>query len=168
MHEMFAQPAQKLPEILSIWRPLVRHVSRGKRIQEADMTRQRKPSEILKSIAGGILVGIGLHILLSSVDRAATQMSRSLGANTGEELGLLPSVVLAASQAARVYAVDHLGLLQGVLRMSVSFWPLLLVIVGGVLLRDVFTDKVEALPAPMKYFKNKDAECRFCCPSFDA
>jgi hypothetical protein len=168
MQEIFARPYKELPEILSIWRPLVRHVSRGKRIQEADMTRQRKPSEILKSIAGGTLVGIGLHILLGSVDRAATQMSHSLGANTGEELGLMPSAVLAASQAARVYAVDHLGLLQGVLRMLVSFWPVLLVIVGGVLLRDVFTDKVEALPAPTKYFKSKDAECLFCCPSFDA
>jgi hypothetical protein len=140
------------------------------------MTRQGKPSEILKSIAGGTLVGMGLHILLRSVDRAATQMSHSLGANAGEGLGLVPSAVLAASQAARVYAVDHLGLLQGVLRMLVSFWPLLLVIVGSLLLRDVFADKVETLPAPAKYFPNsakyfqhnKDAGCRFCCPSFDA
>jgi hypothetical protein len=168
MHENLRPALQKLPEILSIWRPLVRHVSRGKRIQEANMTRQRKPSEILKSITGGALVGIGLHILLSNVARAPTQLSHPLGANTGEALGLLPSAVLAASQAARAYAFDDLGLLHGVLRMFLSFWPLLPVIVGGVLLRDIFTDKVEALPAPTRYFKNKDAECRFCCSSFDA
>ena len=132
------------------------------------MTRQHKPSEILKSITGGPLVGLGLHILLGNVDRAATQLSHSLGTTTGDGLGLLPSAVLAASQAAHAYAFDHLWLSQGLLRMLVSFWPLLLVIIGTMLLRDVFTDKVEALPTPTKYFQNKDAGCRFRCPSFDA
>jgi hypothetical protein len=132
------------------------------------MTRQYNPSEIFKSIAGGPLVGVGLHILLRNLDRAATQLSHPLGAaNTGEALGLLPSVVLAASEAARPYASDHVGLLQSLLRMLVSFWPLLLVIVGAILLRDVFTDKVEASPTATKYFQNKDAGCRFRCPSFD-
>jgi hypothetical protein len=132
------------------------------------MTRRHKLSEILKLIAGGSLVGLGLHILLGSVDRTATQLGRSLGTNTGESLGLLPSAVLAASQAARAYAFDHLGLLQGLLKMLVSFWPLLLVIIGTILLRNVFADKVEALPTPAKYFQNKDVGCRFRCPSFDA
>ncbi len=40
------------------------------------MTRQHKPSEILKSITGGPLVGLGLHILLGNADRAATQLSQ--------------------------------------------------------------------------------------------
>jgi hypothetical protein len=56
--------------------------------------------------------------------------------------------------------------------MLVSFWPLFLVVVGTVLLRDVFADKVKALPAPNQYFKrntfkDKDTGCRFRCPSFD-
>ena len=48
------------------------------------------------------MVGLGLHILPGSVDRATAQLSQSLGINTGEVLGLVPSAVLAASQAARV------------------------------------------------------------------
>ena len=132
------------------------------------MARQRKPSEIFKSIAGGPLVGIGLHILLGNVDRATTQLTHSLGANTGETLGLLPSAVLAASQASRAYDFDRMELLQGLFRVLVSFWPLLLVVLGAILLRDVFMDKAEALPAPGKYFRNVVTGCRFCCPSFDA
>ncbi len=142
------------------------------------MTRQRKPSEIMKSIAGGTLVGIGLHILLSNVDRAATRLSHPLGASSGEALGLVPSAVLAASEAARAYAFDHLGLLHGFLRMLVSLWPLLLVISGTILLRDIFADKdkEEESPSRVNFFRNptnyvqnnRDAGCRFCSPSFDA
>jgi hypothetical protein len=114
------------------------------------------------------MVGLGLHILSGNVDRATTQLGQSLGINTGEVLGLVPSAVLAASQAARVFAGDRFAAAQSLLRMLVAFWPLLLVIAGVMLLRDVFTDRVEALPPSRKYFQNKDLECRFCCPSFDA
>lgn len=132
------------------------------------MTIQRTPSEILRSITGGLLVGLGLHILSGNVDRTATQLSQSLGINTGEALGLLPSAVLASSHAAQLLALDHFGTLQSVLRMLVPLWPLLLVIAGVRLLRGVFTDRVEVLPSSAKYFQNKDVGCRFCSPSFDA
>lgn len=131
------------------------------------MTRQHKPFEILKSVTGGPLVGLGLHILLGNISRATTQLSHSLGADTGEALGILPSTVLAASQASRAYTLDHMGLLHGLFQVLVSFWPLLLVVLGAILLRDVFTNKAEALPASTKYFQNSGTVCRFCCPSFD-
>jgi hypothetical protein len=114
------------------------------------------------------MVGLGLHILSGSVDRATAQLSQSLGVNTGEVLGLVPSAVLAASQAARVFTVDHLGAAHSLLGMLVALWPLLLVIAGVMLLRDVFKDKVDVLPQSRKYFHNKDLGCRFCCPSVDA
>jgi hypothetical protein len=132
------------------------------------MTRQRTTSEIFGSITGGLMVGLGLHILSGNVDRATTQLSQSLGINTGEVLGLVPSAVLAASQAARVFAGDHFGAAQSLLSMLLAFWPLLLVIAGVMLLRDVFNDKVDVLPQSRKYFQNKDLGCRFCCPSLDA
>jgi len=132
------------------------------------MTRQRTTSEILRSITGGLMVGLGLHILSGNVDRATTQLSQSLGINTGEVLGLVPSAVLAASQAARVFAGAHFGAAQSLLSMLLAFWPLLLVIAGVTLLRDVFNDKVDVLPQSRKYFQNKELACRFCCPSLDA
>jgi hypothetical protein len=67
---------------------------------------------------------------------------------------MLPSVVLAAPQAVQAYACDHRVFLLGLLRVFVSLWPLLLVIVATILLQDALTDKVKALPAPAKYFQN--------------
>jgi hypothetical protein len=138
------------------------------------MIRQDKTSESITVIAGGALVGLGLHILSGNLDTAADQLRHLLGNTVGDALGVLPSVVLASSQAAEAYALDHHGFLQCFLRMLLSFWPLFLVVVGAVLLRDVFADKVKALPAPNQYFKrntfkdkDKDTGCRFRCPSFD-
>ncbi len=132
------------------------------------MARHSRISETLRSVAGGALVGFGLHILSGNLDRAAAQLRHLLGTPTGETLGGVPSVVLAASQAAHVYAFDHQGFLLDLLRLLGSFWPLVLIIVGAALLQDVLTDKVKALPTPAKYFQNKNSGCRFCCPSFDA
>ena len=137
------------------------------------MTRQHKTSESITAIAGGALVGLGLHILSGNLDTAGDQLRHLLGNTGGDALGVLPSVVLASSQAAQVYALDHHGFLQCFLRMLLSFWPLLLVVVGTVLLWDVFADKGKASPTPNQYFqkntfKNKDTGCRFRCPSFDA
>ena len=131
------------------------------------MARQQKFSDSLRSIAGSGLVGLGLHILSGNLDRIGEQVQHLLGGTAGEALGVLPSGVLAASQAAQAYAIDHQGFLQGLLQILWSFWPLLLVIAGTVLLRDVVTDKVKGLPAS-KYFQNKNTVCLFHCASFDA
>ncbi|HLO05873.1 MAG TPA: hypothetical protein VK198_04510, partial [Terriglobales bacterium] len=119
-------------------------------------------------IAGGGLVGLGLHIWFGNLQGVASQLTHLLGASSGETLGLASSVIVAAAQAGRVYASDHQGFFLEFLRMLVSFWPLLLVIVGAGLLKDVFTDEVDTLTAPEKYFQDHATGCRFCCPSFDA
>ena len=51
------------------------------------MARQRKPSEIFRSITGGPLVGLGLHILLGNVDRATTQLTHLLAPTQGRRWG---------------------------------------------------------------------------------
>jgi hypothetical protein len=137
------------------------------------MTRRHNTSESVKSIAGGVLVGLGLHILSGNLAGDATQLRHFLGIPTEEALGVLPSVALAASQAAQAYALDQQKFLDGLLQMVPSFWPLLLVIVGTILLRDALTDRVREVPASdkyprNKYFRNRDTGCRFRCPSFDA
>ena len=133
------------------------------------MIRQHKTSESITAIAGGALVGLGLHILSGSHDTAADQF---LGNTAGDALGVLPCVVLAAWQALQTCAFDHGRLLQGLLPMLVSCWPLLLVVVGTVVLWDVFADQGKASPTPNQYFpknafKNKDTGSRFHWPSFD-
>jgi len=53
------------------------------------MAGQHRPSGSLESIAGGALVGLGLHILSGSLDRAAAQWRHLLGTTTGEVIGVL-------------------------------------------------------------------------------
>lgn len=115
------------------------------------MARERGRSERVRSIAGGALIGLGLHILFANLDSVAAYLRHLSGPTAGEALGVLPSVALATSQVVQAYALDHQGFLLGVLRMSVSFWPLLLVIVGTMCLRDAVRDKVK--PTPIKYFQ---------------
>jgi hypothetical protein len=131
------------------------------------MTRQNRANETFKSIAGGSLVGLGLHILWGNLEGVAAQLSPFLGTTGEEPGGGMSSVILAASQAVQAYAYNHQGFLQGLLQVSVSLWPLLLVIIGTILSRDVFSDEVKALPAAKKYFQKKDATCRFRFLSFD-
>lgn len=124
-----------------------------------------------KSIAGTAFVGVGMFILYGNMAEAVAQLRHVLGANGSEALGVLPAVILATSQVAHTCAFDHQGILQCLLRMLISFWPPILVIVGTVLLRDAFADKVKASPKPNQYlkktFKNKNVGCRFRRPSFD-
>jgi len=94
-----------------------------------------------------------------------------LGSAASETLGVLPSAVLAASQAVQAYGLDHQGFLQSLLWIGfwilISFWPLVLVVAGTLLLRNFFTGKAKALPAPEKYLENKNMGCRFRAFSFD-
>ena len=100
-----------------------------------------------KSLAGAALVGLGIFIFHGNLDRAATEWSHLLGSTPGEALGVLPTVILAAPRVLQAYSADHQRFLQGFLgHIFVSCWPLLLVIIGTLLSRDIFTDDVNALP----------------------
>jgi hypothetical protein len=115
------------------------------------MTRQRTFFRNPKSIAGAAFVGLGLLILSGNLHGAAVQLSCPLGTSAREALGALPTaILLAASQALQACVFDRQRFLQGLFQMLVSFWVLLLVIVGAVLLRAAFTGKIEALHTPSK------------------
>ena len=100
-----------------------------------------------KSVAGAALVGIGIFILQGNLDRAATQWRHLLSTTHGKALGVLPTVILAAPRILQAYGADHQWFVRGFLRdLFVSCWPLLLVTVGTLLLRDTFVGDVNALP----------------------
>lgn len=106
------------------------------------MKRQLILSRGPKSIAGTALVGLGLLILFGSVDGAAAQLSCPLGNTAREALGVLPTFILAAaSQAFQVCVIDQQGFFQGLFQILVSFWLLLLVVIGALLLRAAFATK---------------------------
>jgi hypothetical protein len=95
-----------------------------------------------------------MFVVYENLAGAVAQLRYVLGANGSDALGVLPAVVIASSQAVRACGIDHHGLLP-CLRMLISFWPPILVIVGTMLLRDAFTDKVKALPTPDQHFQKK-------------
>ena len=93
------------------------------------------------------LIGLGIFVFYENLHQAATQLGHLLDVIPREALGVLPSVILAASRVLQAYGADHPRSLQGcLLHMLASSWPLLLVIVGTVLSRDCSTDNVNALP----------------------
>jgi ascorbate-specific PTS system EIIC-type component UlaA len=100
-----------------------------------------------KSIAGTALIGLGSFVFYENLHQAATQLSHLLGVNPREALGVLPTVILVASQVLQGYGADHSRYPQGcLLHLLASSWPLLLVIVGAILSRDCSTDNVNAFP----------------------
>ena len=98
-----------------------------------------------KSIAGTALIGLGIFVFYENLHQATTQLSHLLVPR--EALGVLPTVILAASRVLQAYGADHPQSLPGCLvHMLASSWPLLLVIVGTALSRDSSTDNINALP----------------------
>ena len=98
-----------------------------------------------KSIAGTALIGLGIFVFYEKLHQATTQLSHLLVPR--EALGVLPTVILAASRVLQAYGADHPQSLPGcLLHMLASSWPLLLVIVGTALSRDSSTDNINALP----------------------
>jgi hypothetical protein len=131
------------------------------------MTRQQRFAESFRSVTGPAFIALGLHILCGGIDGAAAHVSQILSSIAGKILEVLPHIVLELSNAARSYCLHHNVSWLVLLRMLISCWSLLLVIVGTMFVGGV-AEEARALPAPSKYFRNEDNVCRFCCPSFDA
>jgi hypothetical protein len=102
--------------------------------------------EDVESIAGAAFVALGIFIFYENLHRALTELNL-LGAIPREELGVLPTVILTISRVVQAYAADHQRFLLGFLHHTlVTSWPLLLVMVGKVLLRDASADNLRANP----------------------
>jgi len=88
----------------------------------------------LTKIVGAILLALGLLFLFANLDGVASQFNISLG-SAAYTLGFFPALGLAGLRALQAYAFDHSRFLSGLEQFLVSFWPLLLVGFGAVLLR---------------------------------
>jgi hypothetical protein len=98
------------------------------------MAARRTPSRSLKSISGAGVFALGLFLLFVSLDGPAAQFSSAVGA-PAEALGILPALGLAALHALQAYTFDHAGFSSSLLQILVSFWPVLLIVAGAILLR---------------------------------
>lgn len=102
------------------------------------MADRRATSQSLKSIAGASFIALGLVILLTNLDGVVASLSNCGGIYTHEAMGILPALGLAALHAAQSYAFGHAGFLSSLLQILVSFWPVILIVAGALLLRDAF------------------------------
>lgn len=98
------------------------------------MATRQTSSRSLTKIAGAILLALGLLLLFASLEGVAAHFNISLG-SASETLGFFPALGLAGLRALQAYVFDHSRFLSGLEQFLVSFWPLLLVVVGAVLLR---------------------------------
>ncbi len=108
------------------------------------MAAQQTSPRSLKSIAGAILLALGFLILFANLDGVTGQITSVVGTSPEPAQGILPALVLATWHVLQEYAFDPAGFLSGLLQILLSFWPLILIVIGAVLLRDLFWGRFAA------------------------
>lgn len=90
-------------------------------------------------------MGSRAFILFTKLTEAASQARNLLGmtANGIDTLGPLAAGALAVSNASQAYLFDRTEFSRGVSLILLSFWPLLLVVVGALFLRACSAGRAE-------------------------
>ncbi len=100
------------------------------------MTTRRTSSRSLKPTLGAAIFALGLLLLFVNLDGAAAQITSMLG--TPERTsGLLATLGLAGLNAVQAYTFNHDAFLSALRQILISCWPLMLILAGLMLLRDV-------------------------------
>ena len=103
------------------------------------MTRQTS-SRTIKAILGVAFAAIGLLLLFINLDNVTAHLNRPLAA-PAESLNAAVELGLAGMHAAHAYLFDHASFQSGLQQILVSFWPVILVILGVVLLWKVVSHR---------------------------
>jgi hypothetical protein len=106
------------------------------------MANRQATLKSLRSVLGATLLALGFVILFGNLDALEASASRILGGPDSGGMEALPALVLATSHAVQAYAFDHQGFLSVLEQILVSFWPLILVVIGATLLRNVFGNRL--------------------------
>jgi putative Mn2+ efflux pump MntP len=101
------------------------------------MVRRNTIFQNPKSIAGTVLIGLGVLILFANLAQAASQLSHLLGTaiENADTPSVLTTVGLLAGHAVQAYLFDHNEFLRGFHQILISFSALLLIITGTALLQ---------------------------------
>jgi hypothetical protein len=115
------------------------------------VARQNTLFQNPKSIAGAALIGLGALILFGDLTLTASQLSHLIGitADEADTLGALTAGSLAATHALQAYLFDHTEFLRVLHKILLSFWPLVLVIVGTIVLRAALRGEAKELQKKM-------------------
>jgi hypothetical protein len=97
----------------------------------------------LTAIAGATLLSIGLTLSFANLNEAVAPLSNSF-APPADSLGTILGLGLAALRATQVYLFDPSKFQSGLQQILVSFWPLILVVLGALLLQLAFKGRFAA------------------------
>ncbi len=107
------------------------------------MAKKQASTASLKAIAGAILLSIGLTLSLANLDEVAARSTSCFPSSAGS-LGTVLELGLAALRTTQDYFFDPSKFQSGLWQILVSFWPLILVIVGALLLQLAFKGRFAA------------------------
>jgi hypothetical protein len=101
------------------------------------MATRQTNSGRTQSMLGLAIVAAGILVLVPKFVAVAPLLSGTLREIALQALNALPSLGLGALHVGQTLAFDPATFFAGVLRILVSFWPLLLVAIGTLFLRYV-------------------------------
>ena len=105
------------------------------------MTAKQQPTQNLKSILGAALLVTGIIVLFTHLDNLSAQFASLSALSPSSSLDLFPSLVMAATHSLPAVAFDRGSFFAMSLHILVSFWPLLLVFLGVLLLRNASSSR---------------------------
>ena len=98
------------------------------------MAERQTSSRNFNAMIGAFLLALGLFMLFANLDQVARNASPSL-ASTRSSLNTVIELGLTGLHAVQTYFFDQPTFRTGLHLILVSFWPLILVIIGAVLLQ---------------------------------
>jgi hypothetical protein len=99
------------------------------------MAKQQTTSKAFHAVAGAILVSFGLLLLFANLDEMAAQVSNAFSSAPGPLVTAI-ELGVAGLRAVQTYFFDPSTFEAGLHLILVSFWPLILVIIGATLLKN--------------------------------
>jgi hypothetical protein len=105
------------------------------------MAKQQTSSKSFHAVAGALLLSLGLLLLFANLDEVAAQVSNSF-ASAGGSLDTVIELGLAGMSAVQAYFFDQPTFQAGLHLILVSFWPLILVMIGATLLQNAISRRL--------------------------
>jgi hypothetical protein len=106
--------------------------------REVHMAKRQTPSSSFLAVGGALLLSLGLLLLFANLDEIAARIGNS---STGTSLTTVMELGLAGMRAVQAYVFDQPTFQAGLHTILVSFWPLILVIIGATLLRNAISKR---------------------------
>jgi len=111
------------------------------------MATQQAKSEKLRTGLGIVILALGVLVFLPKFTAVVPHLEENVQEISLDVYNALPTIGLGALHMGQALAFDPGSFFAGVLHILVSFWPLLLVAAGTVLLRNTFGGSPQAVAA---------------------